>query len=129
MATRPLERRRIPLLENRQKRGTPALVMGRPGPPVQLFSTGKINSPEELVAAVRGKVNQWQSVYDSRNVFSGRGADGSIITFGKEEIRENNMLVVTPRLRFALGQVATQLEQLEGELDQIVIVESDSFVP
>jgi len=99
------------------------------GEATQLFSTGKVNTPEELVAAVRGKVNQWQSVYDSRNVFSGRGADGSIITFGKEEIRENNMLVVTPRLRFGLGQVATQLEQLEGELDQIVIVESDSFVP
>lgn len=90
-----------------------------------------MSTPQDLVTAVSGKVDQWQSVYNSRDVFSGLGADGSVVRFTKSQIGTKNFLVVTPRLRFAISQVAAELEELEQSsgLDQIVIQESDAFVP
>ena len=102
------------------------------GEATQLFSTGRVSTPQALVAAITDKINKWQTVYDSTEVFSGPSADNStVVTFTKAEATTKNFLVVTPRLSFALSEIASELEELEQSagLDQIVVQESDAFVP
>ena len=97
----------------------------------QIFSTEKVGSPAEFASAVRSKMQQWQRVYDSRDVFSGLDAEGNAIEFAKEDIEVKNFLIVTPRISSSLTQFAAQLEQLEQEfgVDQIVVQESEAFIP
>jgi hypothetical protein len=96
------------------------------GEATQLFTTTKSDTPQALIDAISGKVNQWQKVYESRDVFAGQASDGTYISFTKEDITTKNLLVVTSPVRFSLSQIATELEQLQESsgLDQIVVQES-----
>lgn len=107
--------------------GFPAFDNFENGEATQLFTTTRSDTPQDLIAAISGKVNQWQKVYDSRDVFSGQASDGTFISISKDEITTKNMLVVTSPARFSLSQIATQLEQLQESsgLDQIVVQESE----
>src|SRR5262249_22279391 len=66
------------------------------GEATQQFTTSQVSSPDAFLAAVRGKLNIWRDLYDSRDVFEGQDRGGNVVRIPKAAIQTKNLHVVTP---------------------------------
>ena len=102
------------------------------GEATQQFTTSQVATPDDFLAAVRGKLNSWQNVYDRYDVFVGPNRDGVTTRIAKTAIQTKNLHVVTPVItNWRLQEIGQRLQQLsiEFEMDEIVVQENRFLKP